>query len=298
MIVDLFCGIRGWEILSPVFPLGFDNDPVAVNTCNINGYITYEADVRNISLYDGAKLRGLIASPPCTKVSPAGKKSVISEFPEIIRSVHGDLQELSNDAELLVEPMAWIEKYEPEWVTMEQSPLVLPIWKAYQDVLEERGFYTALGTIDCEQFGLGSVRKRAVFLASKVRPVALPVPDHSKYYPHKPDRFDPEVSKWRSMADTVGWGMTHRPSYTVTAGGTSTGGAEIFGNGARQGMRKEYEAGRWIGPWRTNPSVSDMKKLMSIPDRYKISGTETQQKRQIGNAVPPIVGKKLLECVI
>jgi DNA (cytosine-5)-methyltransferase 1 len=54
------------------------------------------------------------------------------------------------------------------------------------------------------------------------------------------------MPKWVSMAEALGWGMTHRPSMTVTGGGTSKGGAEPFGNAARQGMLRELEAGRWV----------------------------------------------------
>lgn len=51
---------------------------------------------------------------------------------------------------------------------------------------------------------------------------------------------DPQ--RWRPKP----WGMTDRPSYTVTGGGTAAGGAEPFGRGAREGMQREREAGRFI----------------------------------------------------
>lgn len=43
-------------------------------------------------------------------------------------------------------------------------------------------------------------------------------------------------------------GMTNRPSFTVTGGGTSTGGAEPFARGARDGMKKAIASGEWAGP--------------------------------------------------
>jgi site-specific DNA-cytosine methylase len=48
------------------------------------------------------------------------------------------------------------------------------------------------------------------------------------------------------MAQALGWGATGRPGPTTTSGGTGTGGAEPFGNGARQGLRAAQEAGDWV----------------------------------------------------
>jgi DNA (cytosine-5)-methyltransferase 1 len=58
--------------------------------------------------------------------------------------------------------------------------------------------------------------------------------------------MDEGLAPWVSMADALGWGMTARPSMTVCAGGARTGGAEPFGNAARQGIERERLAGRWM----------------------------------------------------
>jgi len=47
------------------------------------------------------------------------------------------------------------------------------------------------------------------------------------------------------MAQALGWGADGRPSPAVTAGGTSTGGAESFGHRDRQALESERDAGRW-----------------------------------------------------
>ena len=51
---------------------------------------------------------------------------------------------------------------------------------------------------------------------------------------------------WVSMAEALGWGATVRPVPTVTAGGTSTGGAEPFGHRGRDALTAEQEAGQWV----------------------------------------------------
>ncbi|MCG3671722.1 DNA cytosine methyltransferase [Aliarcobacter butzleri] len=51
--------------------------------------------------------------------------------------------------------------------------------------------------------------------------------------------------------------------------------------------------------WHRVPSVRENARLQSFPDRFQVLGTKTQQYRQIGNAVPPLLGyhiaKKLYE---
>lgn len=47
------------------------------------------------------------------------------------------------------------------------------------------------------------------------------------------------------MEQALGWGMTERPSMSVTGGGTGAGGAEPFGSAARRGITREEQAGRF-----------------------------------------------------
>jgi DNA (cytosine-5)-methyltransferase 1 len=51
---------------------------------------------------------------------------------------------------------------------------------------------------------------------------------------------------WVPMADALGWGATGRPAVAVTAGGTSTGGAEPFGHRGRDALAAERDADRWV----------------------------------------------------
>lgn len=142
---------------------------------------------------------------------------------------------------LVLEPLRWaleaLELGRPfRWIALEQVPTVLPVWQRFAEILSARGYSVAVGNLQAEQYGVPQTRKRAILIASLDREVSLPVPTHSKYYPRNPQKLDDGVLPWVSMAEALGWGMTARPSFTVTGGGAATGGAEPFGRAARESM--------------------------------------------------------------
>ena len=70
------------------------------------------------------------------------------------------------------------------------------------------------------------------------------------------------------MEQALGWGMTERPSMSVTGGGTGAGGAEPFGSAARRGITREEQAGRW--------SMGDVRSSNgTVREDYQPAGTLT-----------------------
>lgn len=307
MIYDLFSGIRGWELgfEFPPLSLGIEKDHDAFLTASHHGFETLKVDINQLDYRDLPSADGIVGSPPCVPFSAAGLGEGRSLLSLVIQHLD-DLfvpngiyfPSLPQEVALVIEPARWIKWHRPYFVALEQVPSVLPVWKEYERHLRRYGYSTWSGILHAESFGFGTNRKRAFLLASRQRSVGPPIGSYSRFYPHRPNVRDEGFSRPLSMADVLGWGMTRRPAPTVTAGGTSTGGAEPFGNGARKMMEKEWLMGYWTGPRKTRPSVEDVKLLHGLPQDFYIAGKLGSQYRQLGNMVIPGLGRKVLECVM
>lgn len=144
-------------------------------------------------------------------------------------------------ASLVIEPARFIAAGHPEWTAMEQVKEVLPIWQVYAAELRRMGYSAWTGKLNAADYGVPQTRERAILIASRVRQVARPEPTH--YDHRKGDQL--WGTPWVSMAEALGWGATGRPVPTVTAGGTSTGGADPLARGGREALEVARDAGQW-----------------------------------------------------
>jgi DNA (cytosine-5)-methyltransferase 1 len=336
-MLDTFAGAGGWEVAAR--NLGWadidrvENWAPANATAEAAGFGAPVAlDVRDYHTEPG-RHDLQTHSPSCRTFAISGKGEGRAQLNLIRTAVRwiGDGSEwrlagIHPDAALTLEPLRLILQGMPRAVALEQAPSVLPIWVAYADVMRDRGYAVWVGVVSSEQYGVPQIRKRAALLARRDRAaIDGPVPTHSAFYPRDPGRLDPGVAPWVSMADALGWGMTKRPSMTVTGGGSYTGGAEPFGNAARQGMLREMElAGHWAfkrpsttvlgDPRIAAPGHRDRSSdgerhharsirctpeecatLQTFPEGYPFQGNKGERHQQIGNAVPPLLAEALLK---
>lgn len=257
MIVDLYAGPGGWDegmrmlgITEPV--IGIEWDHQACRTAMAAGHLRVRADVATYSIAAFAGADGVIGSPPCQAWSMAGNRKGELDRARVHELVDayadggndpgtGWVDERSHHA---AQPVRWIRDLRPQWVALEQVPPVLDLWQHIAIRLRRWGYSTWVGVLNAADYGVPQTRQRAVLVARLDGPARPPEPTHARE-PGDLDLFGGQLRPWVSMASALGWGMTDRPTGTVTGGGGTTGGAEPFGNGTRQGMRAERDAGRW-----------------------------------------------------
>ncbi|MER7806128.1 DNA cytosine methyltransferase [Streptomyces sp900116325] len=293
MIVHGFAGIGWSEALRDLgmSDVGLELNDAACRTRVNAGHQTIRCDVTQYPtwVFKG-RTTGKVDSPPCPGFGKSGKKLGLRDLP----LVHQAIEDLSRGKDtraqigaacldgrsiLTAEPMRWHYDLQPEWIAMEQVPSVLPVWEQYASVLRRWGYSTATGVLDAADYGLGQRRSRAVLIASKVGDVQLPAPTHGGL------GQPPLVA----MADVIGWGYTQRPAPTVTGGGTATGGAEPFGNGTRQAMKRHIGTPLWrdrVGVHHLRPSIAECAALQGFRPRLAFHGGAGQQHLIVGNAVP------------
>lgn len=257
--LDLFAG-WGWGVACQrlgIDEMGVEIMPEAVATREANGMSTIYRDVWEGLTHDPLDYDMLIASPPCQTFSMAGSGAGRRALNDVIDAIK--MQHYKHPAKLkafgerhdpktalVLTPLAHVWRDTPRLVVFEQVPQVPPVWETCAEEMRRWGYSVTTEILNAEQYGVPQTRRRAILVARWDGEARMPTPTHSRYYSRSPEKLDLGVEKWVSMREALGWGMTDRPSMTVTGGGSATGGAEPFGTGARRGIERERDAGRWF----------------------------------------------------
>lgn len=350
MIVNLFAGPGGWcegvrraGYAGPMAGIEWDRDACA--TAHAAGHMRIRADVETYPTapFRSAGVVGVIGSPPCPTWSAAGARAGDVDRAKchtlIDRMAAGDdaldwCEWEDERSRLIAQPVRWVRDLRPVWVLLEQVPEAIGLWQHLARVFRGWGYAGWCGVLRADAYGVPQTRSRAILIARRGPVVRPPSPTHAKWPEEpEPDLFGEGLQRWVTMTDALGWGMSDRPSMTVTGGGTETGGAEPFGNGARKSMRREMERGRWVmmaagqtgesrprdpadapaatltgkgtAAWvdRDTPNCERVTPqecgiLQSFRHDYPWQGNRGAQYRQAGDAVPPLLAAAIAKVVL
>lgn len=330
--VDLFAGPGGWDV--GVTRLGIDvtgieRDHAACETRRAAGLGTVEGDVREYGPADFPDATGLIGSPPCQPFSVGGKGSGRAALDTVLdlaqmltarQSIALALKGFDDERTgLVLEPLRWALEAKDagrpyRTVLLEQVSTVLPVWEVFAEHLRAEGYSVATGRLSAEEYGVPQTRVRAFLVASLDGEARLPQPTHQRYRRGTAGAQEAfGLQPWISMAEAIGWGMTHRPALTIAVG-TAAGGPDpscVGGSGARATLYGERDAGRWIecrriidadnlpayrGGRRDTIRVTpaDAALLQTFPADHPFQGSQTKIYEQIGNAVPCLLAQHVI----
>lgn len=312
--------------------LGVEIMPEAIATRDALGLDTLNISISDLPDDFCARAPIQIAGPPCQTFSMAGSGAGRLALEEVLRRVKafGATREFTRGGSgdprtwLVLEPLRLAVHGRPMFIVWEQVPPVLPVWEACADVLRTEGYSAWTGYLHAESFGVPQTRKRAFLIARRDGiEAAPPVPTHSRYHNRTPARLDDGVLPWVSMATALGWGTTGRPSPVPGAlplglrelsepsfGVTSKTSKWVYRNGNQANTAERspdqpapsvhFGARMNSVTWESEAasirvSVQEAAVLQTFPADHPFQGAKGKQYLQIGNAVPPLLGRRVLE---
>lgn len=312
-IVDLFAGPGGLDVAARELGrsvIGIELDADACTTRVGAGLGTISDDVRKHGPEEFPEATILTGGPPCQTYSVAGngvgRKALDTVLEFANRIAKGDyfineFDELDLRTGLVLQPLRWAltafdNKRPYEVIVLEQVPAVLPVWKAVGASLEKLGYSVASGVLHAEEFGVPQTRRRAILVAKRGSQARLPSPTHRSYRKGRPrEEGDASLKPWVSMGEA----LKRSDAFTVVSN---------YGTGGDPALRGERRStqpaatvtskifrNRVISADGTSSrfTVAEAGLLQTFPRNYPWAGRDVA--KQIGNAIPPLLARRVLE---
>lgn len=320
--IDLFCGAGGLTLglhqAGWTTALALEFDPIAAETYRTNfaNVELLEQDARTVDYTPFKGVVQLVAGgPPCQPFSVAGNQLSHLDsrdcVPEFVRAV----REVQPDAFLM-------ENVHGLAMARHRGYLLLAISR-----LEDLGYTVSRAVLDAADFGAPQHRRRLILVGIRGRRFCFPRPTHG------PHGHEPYVTAREALCDapadepntakvTYAKKPVMRPSpfagMMVNGGGrpinldrpSQTIPASAGGNRTHivdpDGVLVKYhkylmEGGEpleGIVPGVRRLTVRESARLQTFPDDFIFCGKGSARYRQVGNAVPPMLGRVVGEALL
>ena len=328
--LDIGTQLAGVKVISS---LDFDRDSVA--TMKSNKYFTHAKhlfqDIKEVSSKDYKQIIRddnpekliIVGGPPCQPFSKAG-----------YWVTHENRLGSNDPRNMIGQYLRIIEEIKPDGFLLENVESLLHPKNVHaaielEEAIEKLGYYSIRYKVNALDFGVPQKRKRVFFIASRKPITALPIPTHGD---KKLSLINPEIKPIERVIDWIGKFDT--PYYfekeEITKGKTYYNellavppGKNYIALTAKEGYpNPKFEAnkrfwtfllklhpnqpswtiaaqpGPWVGPFHWTSRrlrVPEIGAIQTFPEDYRFVGNRRSVQKQIGNAVPSLLGKAMVK---
>ena len=323
--LDIGSILAGVKILSS---LDFDKDSIETLKKNkvFDSTRHFCEDIRNFDLKNFNKIIKnnksekliLLGGPPCQPFSKAGywvthkkilgnkdPRNMISKFLQTIKIIQPDGFIIENVESLL-------------------HPKNMVMVEEIEEFLYKNNFHFIRHVANAIDYGVAQKRKRVFFIASKKEIKFRPIPTHGENllpYERVVDwiyNYDSSIffEKEESVKDKTYenellqippgknyFALTERDNHPrpVFQANKKFWSFLLKLNPFLSSWTIPAQPGPWVGPLHWNNRrlrVPEIAAIQSFPSDYIFHGTRRSIQKQIGNAVPPLLGKAMIECLV
>ncbi len=289
---DFFCGIGGFHFASATLNLrciyACDIDDKVRNTYEANFGMRPEGDINSIKLSKIPSFDLLCAGPPCQPFSIIGKRQGIAD----------------SRGGLFFKLLKIIEVKRPKAVVLENVRQLLTIdnGRIFRCIVKELkliGYFVDYRVLNALDFGLPQKRERVLIVATRKHFDIFPWP--MRKVSMKPLakilEKDPDIRHFVSDRIKQSRHSIHKSRYKPGIWHENKGGnvsSHPFSCALRAGASHNYLL--VDGERRLTPR--EMLRLQGFPDKFRIICTDSQIRKQTGNAVPIPLARAAIEGVL
>lgn len=321
-MIDLFAGAGGLSIgfekagFSMVAATDWDHWSCETLRANYPDILVHEGDIAKLDLDDFSNRIGIrtvdmiVGGPPCQGFSQLGKREKSDPRNQMWREYMRVVA--------YYKPKIFVMENVPQLLASEEFPKI-------KESARELGYVVTEKILHAVDYGAPQKRKRAIIIGSRIGFVSHPEPTHvsdekrdllNGHLPRWRTVRD-AIGDLPSKPDGLNWHIGRNPTElslrrykAIPAGGNRfdlptdimpecwkrkpTGSTDVFGrlewDKPSLTIRTEFfkpEKGCSLHPVADRPiTVREAARLQCFPDDYKLTGSNTQAAKQIGNAVP------------